>query len=183
MKGIVFCEFVEMMEQEFSPDLADDIIAGSGLASGGAYTAVGTYDYHEMLVLVARLSDRTGTPVPDLVQAFGSYLFGRFVQLYPAFFEGVDGALTFLSRIEEHVHVEVKKLYPDAELPTFTINYLDDDTMTMVYQSRRPFADLARGLIEGCIRHYGEPVDVEAEDLSEEGRTHVRFTLSRHEGN
>jgi hypothetical protein len=77
------------------------------------------------------------------------------------------------------VHVEVRKLYPDAELPTFDTSRTDDNTMVMVYRSTRPFADLARGLIEGCIVHYGEPVDVHMEDLSDEGRTHVRFTLRR----
>lgn len=179
MKGIVFCEFVEMLEQEFSADMADEIISGTTLESGGAYTTVGTYDHHEMLALVTQLSEKTGTPVPDLVEAFGRYLFGRFVDLYPAFFEGVDGAFSFLDRIEEHVHVEVRKLYPDAELPTFKTSRTDDNTMVMVYQSTRPFADLAKGLIEGCIAHYGEPVDVQMEDLSDEGRTHVRFTLMR----
>jgi len=179
MKGIVFCEFVEMLEQEFSADMADEIISGAALESGGAYTTVGTYDHHEMLALVTQLSEKTGTPVPDLVEAFGRYLFGRFVDLYPAFFEGVDGAFSFLDRIEEHVHVEVRKLYPDAELPTFKTSRTDDNTMVMVYQSTRPFADLAKGLIEGCIAHYGEPVDVQMEDLSDEGRTHVRFTLMR----
>jgi len=179
MKGIVFCEFVEMMEQEFSDEMADEIISGAQLESGGAYTTVGTYDHHEMLTLVTRLSEKTGMPVPDLTNAFGRYLFGRFSELYPAFFEGVDGAFSFLDRIEEHVHVEVRKLYPDAELPTFATSRPNDDTMVMVYQSKRPFADLAHGLIEGCITHYGEPVNVESEDLSNDGRTHVRFTLTR----
>ena len=179
MKGIVFCEFVEMMEQEFSGEMADEIISGAQLESGGAYTTVGTYDHHEMLTLVTRLSEKTGMPVPDLINAFGRYLFGRFSELYPAFFEGVDGAFSFLDRIEEHVHVEVRKLYPDAELPTFDTSRVGDDTMVMVYQSTRPFADLAHGLIEGCIAHYGDPVDVQMEDLSGEGRTHVRFTLKR----
>jgi hypothetical protein len=179
MKGIVFCEFVEMMEQEFSPDLADEIITSTPLESGGAYTTVGTYDHHEMLALVGRLSEKTGAPVPDLVNAFGRYLFGRFVELYPNFFEGVDGAFSFLDRIEVHVHVEVRKLYPDAELPTFETSMLDDDTMVMVYQSKRPFADLAHGLIEGCIEHYGKPIGIHMEDLSGNGRTHMRFTLKR----
>jgi hypothetical protein len=179
MKGIVFCEFVDMMETEFSAEMADKIISSTELESGGAYTSVGTYDHHEMLALVTQLSEKTGTPVPDLVRAFGRYLFGRFVELYPAFFEGVDGAFGFLDRIEEHVHVEVRKLYPDAELPTFATSRPDDGTMIMVYQSKRPFADLAHGLIEGCITHYGEPVDVESEDLSNDGHTHARFTLKR----
>jgi hypothetical protein len=73
----------------------------------------------------------------------------------------------------------VLKLYPDAELPTFDTSRPDEDTMIMIYRSTRPFADLAHGLIEGCIAHYGELVDVAMEDLSNEGRTHVCFTLKR----
>ena len=179
MKGSVFCEFVEMMEEEFTADMADEIISSTELESGGAYTTVGTSDHHEMLALVTQLSEKTCTPVPDLDRAFGRYLFGRVVQLYPTFFEGVDGAFRILDRIEEHVHVEVRKLYPDAELPTFATSRPNDDTMVMVYQSRRPFADLAHGLIEGCITHYNEPINVESEDLSNDGRTHVHFTLTR----
>jgi len=179
MKGIVFCEFVEMMEQDFSAEIADAIISGTPLDSGGAYTTVGTYDHRELLALVGQLSEKTGMAVPDLVEAFGRYLFNRFVVLYPQFFDAVDGAFSFLDRIEEHVHVEVRKLYPDAELPTFETSRPNNDSMVMVYRSRRPFADLAYGLIEGCIAHYKEPVDVHMEDLSDENRTHVRFTLKR----
>ena len=179
MKGIVFCEFVEMMEQEFSVELADEIISATTLDSGGAYTTVGTYDHREMLALIHGLSEKTGTSVPDLIQAFGHYLFGRFVVLYPKFFEAVDGAFSFLDRIEEHVHVEVLKLYPDAELPTFETSRPDDDTMIMVYRSKRPFADLAHGLIGGCIAHYDEPIDVHMENIANDSRTQVRFTLKR----
>jgi len=41
MKGIVFTEFLEMVENKFSPELADRIIEGAEVPSGGVYTAVG----------------------------------------------------------------------------------------------------------------------------------------------
>ena len=55
MKGVVFTEFLEMVEDRFSPEMADRIIEGAELASGGVYTTVGTYDHGEMIQLV-RLS-------------------------------------------------------------------------------------------------------------------------------
>lgn len=42
MKGIVFREFITMVETQFSLETADAIIADSTLATGGAYTTVGT---------------------------------------------------------------------------------------------------------------------------------------------
>jgi hypothetical protein len=180
LKGIVFCEFVEMMEGEFSPELADEVISAAQLPSGGAYTAVGTYDYKEMLTLVTKLSEKTGKPVGELVEAFGRYLFQRFVELYPAFFDDISGVFEFLEQIERHVHVEVLKLYPDAELPRFDTSRPDANTLVMVYTSGRPFAALAHGLINGCIAHYQEPMSLHMEDLSDGGSTHVRFTLTKH---
>jgi hypothetical protein len=179
MKGIVFTEFIEMVEGRFSPEIADEIIVSSNLPSGGMYTAVGTYHHGEMLELVARLSEKTRTPSGELVRTFGLYLFGRFLELYPAFFQGVRGTFDFLTQIEGHVHAEVRKLYPDAELPTFETRFSNTGALEMTYQSQRPFADLALGLIQGCIEHYGESISIGQDDLSDDDRSHVRFTLRR----
>jgi hypothetical protein len=160
MKGIVFTEFLEMVSTAFSDDMVDDIIDDAQLPSGGAYTAVGTYPHHEMVSMVVALSQRSGVPVPDLVHGFGKHLFGRFHLLYPGFFEGVGDALEFLERIESVVHAEVLKLYPDAELPRFETTREGADVLQMIYRSPRRMGDLAAGLIEGCVAHYGGGVDV-----------------------
>ncbi len=161
MKGIVFTEFLDMVSTTFSDDMVDDIIEDAALPSGGAYTAVGTYPHSEIVAMVGALSQRTGVPVPTLVHAFGNYLFGRFVVLYPGFFDGIDSALDFLERIEGVVHVEVLKLYPDAELPRFDTTRQGADVLQMVYRSPRRMGDLAAGLIEGCVTHFGGGVDVQ----------------------
>jgi hypothetical protein len=179
MKGIVFTEFLDMVEQRFSADLADTIIEACELPSGGAYTAVGTYDHRELVDLVTALSTATEVPVSELVRAFGRHLFSRFVELYPRFFEGVDSAFDFLVNIEGHIHAEVKKLYPDAELPSFDCRPTALDGMEMIYRSSRPFADLAEGLIMGCAEHFGEQISIRRELLSGDDGQGVRFSLAR----
>ena len=49
MKGVVFTEFVEFAEEEFGLGVADDMISRCTLPSGGAYTAIGTYDHRELV--------------------------------------------------------------------------------------------------------------------------------------
>ena len=182
MKGIVFTELLEMVEETFSPEVANRIIEASDLPSGGAYTAVGTYDHREMVRLVTTLGKETGIAVPDLLQAFGRHLFGRFVAGYPRLFTGVDSAFSFLASIEGYIHVEVRKLYPDAELPTFECDGSVPGRLTILYRSARPFADLAQGLIVGCTEHFCENVSIEREELSDEHGTCVRFVLTRRGG-
>ena len=164
MKGMVFTEFLDMVELKFSADMVDDIIEDSQLPNGGAYSAVGTYDHAELVQMVEALAQRSGVPVPALVHTFGLHLFGRFHALYPGFFSGIPTALDFLEGIETVIHTEVRKLYPDAQLPEFdcvrTASGLD-----MVYSSPRHFGDLATGLIEGALLHFGDPVSLTRHDL------------------
>lgn len=178
MKGIVFTEFIEMVEQKFSQEAADRLLDECELASGGAYTAVGTYDHREIVSMVVKLAEISELPVPVLIKAFGYHLFERFVSLYPSFFVGIASAMEFLSRIEDIIHAEVKKLYPDAELPRFEVEHRHDDILVLTYHSDRHLGDLAEGLIESCIHHFGVPLGLVREDLNEPGQP-VRFTISR----
>lgn len=179
MKGVVFTEFLEMVEDRFSADMVDDIIDDADLPSGGAYTAVGTYPHEEIVALTMALAQRSGLAVRDLLLAFGEHLFGRFVQGYPAFFANVGDALTFLAGIEEIIHAEVRKLYPDAELPRFDIEHHDPGRLVLIYDSGRHFEDLAEGLMRGCIAHFGGGIDIAREVLGEGAARRERFILTR----
>lgn len=179
MKGMVFTEFMEMVESKFGLELADRILTTCNLPSGGSYTAVGTYDHHELMALVQMLSLETRIPVPDLVRTFGHHLFGRFTEMYPRFFQGVNSCFQFLEQVDAYVHVEVLKLYPEAELPKFSSERLDENRLAFDYRSRRPFGDLAEGLITGCAEHFGEQVQVHRELLPAESGTAIRFLITR----
>lgn len=75
-----------MVELTFGEEMVDSIISSSELESGGVYTTVGTYNHTELVTLVVALSGETDLPVEALVEAFGNYLFGRFLELFPIFF-------------------------------------------------------------------------------------------------
>jgi hypothetical protein len=167
MKGMVFTEFLEMVEERFSPEVADAIIEKSG--ASGAYTAVGTYNHTELVGMVLQLAQETSTPVPTLLHAFGEHLAVRFSQLYPQFFASQPDLFGFLASIDGHIHVEVRKLYPDAELPKFQVMERDADGIVLLYASSRHLSDLAAGLIEGSARHYKTPVRVQCENTEEGG--------------
>lgn len=178
MKGMVFTELLEMVEANWSLDMVDAMIDGADVASGGAYTSVGTYPYEEIIALVTTLSRLTDISPPDLVRAFGKHLFGRFALAYPRFFEGAKGSFAFLAGIEDVIHAEVRKLYPDAELPTFEVE-THGDGLSLTYFSEHPFADLAHGLIEGCVAHFGEAIEVRREAVVDLPGAQARFLLTR----
>jgi hypothetical protein len=179
MKGVVFTEFLEMVEEQFSADMVDDIVEEANVPSKGAYTSVGTYDHREMVALVATLARRSGTPTTELKRGFGSHLFHRFVRSYPSFFTGVHDAFQFLAGIEEIIHAEVRKLYPDAELPRFDVELHDEKNLVLCYSSSRHFEDMAEGLILGCIEHFGEAIELRRETVGAGDSRKERFSLRR----
>ncbi|MCI4668755.1 MAG: heme NO-binding domain-containing protein [Bacteroidia bacterium] len=178
MKGIVFTELLEMVEDKFGFELADQVITETDLPSKGIYTAVGTYEFSELVAILVKLNELTGVSIGDLQRVYGNHLFTRFSQLYSHFFADAKDAFSFLSKIEDYIHVEVRKLYPDAELPSFDIKQLNPSTLEMNYSSERGMADFAHGLIEGCLNHFGEEMKVDRIDLNEQ-KTKSQFTLTR----
>ncbi len=178
MKGIVFTEFLEMVENQHGYELVDTIIEESDLPSKGIYTAVGTYPHQEMVQLLMSLSSKTSTPVPNLLRSFGHYLFNTFLKSYPGFFESAPTGFHFLESIENHIHVEVKKLYPDAQLPNFETQRLDHNTLEMIYKSDRHMSDFALGLIEKTMEHYQETANIEVQG-DPSNRSSVTFIIKK----
>lgn len=176
MKGIIFTEFVDMVEQHFGYEVVDQIIETSDLNSGGSYTAVGTYDHSEIVQLVRQLHLKTQIPLNELMRTFGSHLHKTFTAGYHHFFEAYSSSREFLESVDKYIHREVRKLYPDAELPKFETSRPDDNTLEMTYISERKMSQLALGLIEESIAYYNERAEIKMESLDEEGQR-VRFVI------
>ena len=181
MKGIVFTEFLDMVAQRFSEELVDDMITDARLPHGGAYTSVGTYPHSEMVALVAAMSNRTQLSVDGLLEAFGHHLFGRFYLNYPQFMDSTTDPLEFLMGIETIVHTEVRKLYPDAQLPEFETQRIALDEIAMNYRSAHDFSALALGLIKGCAEHYQcELLVSRSSPIKQANGVAVDFSVKRH---
>jgi hypothetical protein len=179
MKGVVFTELLGMVEERYGFDLADELIETSDLRSRGAYTAVGTYDHRELQMLVVNLARLTGKPAPELLHDFGGHLLSRFATQFPHFFAATSNLFDFVDGVDRHIHVEVRKLYPDAELPSFRTLHRDQVRMELEYRSCRPFAALAEGLILAAARRFRTLVRLERDDRSDASGSLVVFTLER----
>ncbi|MBX2845335.1 MAG: heme NO-binding domain-containing protein [Saprospiraceae bacterium] len=178
MKGIVFTELFDMVETHFGLEMVQNIIDDAQLPNHGAYTKVGTYDHKEIYRLVGALSQRTDTDANALIKAFGKHLLQTFVASYPALFENSSDSFSFLSGVHDYIHVEVRKIYPDADLPHFATIDHPDGSMDMVYTSSKKMYALAEGLIEATMEHYNEAFRLDKEFIEEDG-SKVRFTISK----
>ena len=177
MKGIVFTEFLEMVEEQYGLQTVDYIISHSRLKSQGIYSAIGTYDFIEMQTLIGQLSEKINIPVDDLIYTYGLYFFKALTYHHPTVFRSYSDPFEFLASIENHIHVQVRKIYPGAELPSFSILSQDHNKMEMVYSSDRAMYMFAKALMEKSFEYYGKKAHIELIKLNESG-TQVKFMIS-----
>ena len=181
MKGIVFTEFLELVEEKFGFSMVDKIIDNSDLPSGGIYTSIGTYSFSEMLQLVTNLSEETNIPVDDLLLVYGEHFFNVVETSYVGLLETYNDPIEMLSSIENHIHVEVRKIYPDAELPTFEVLSKDADSLKMKYTSSRAMHHFGLGLMNKTFDYFNQDATITLELLNEKG-TEVIFNIEKKNG-
>lgn len=181
MKGIVFTEFLDLVEDKFGLEMVDQIISESELESDGVYTAVGTYAFSEILQLLTSLSKNTKIPADTLLQVYGEHFFNVIETSYPDLLATFKGPIDMLSSVENHIHIEVRKIYPDAELPTFFIEEQSDDHLIMVYKSSRAMHSFGLGLMNRTFQHFNTEGKIVVEKINEDG-TEVKFIINKING-
>lgn len=177
MKGMIFTELILFVERHCDIVTAEQIIEEASLENSGAYTAVGNYPHQEVLQLVGAASSVLQCSKRDLMRQFGKELFPRLYESHPDFFaENVDNAPLFLERVQSHIHDEVIKLYPDSSPPKVHVSR-KNGFLLVDYESHRPFALVALGLIEGCYEYFGKPVQVQFDDNLDATASKAQFSI------
>lgn len=178
MKGIIFTEFLDLVETKFGFEVVDRIINKSNLDSKGAYTAVGTYEFSEMLQLLHNLSNDTELSVDDLLLVYGEHFFGVLEKSYPGILKIYNDPIQLLASIENHIHIEVRKLYPDAELPTFEVIEKTKKSLVLLYKSSRAMHHFGLGLMNKTFEHFESKATIVLEKIKEDG-TEVKFLINK----
>lgn len=181
MKGIIFTEFLDLVEEKFGLELVDQIIEESNPDSGGIYTAVGTYPFSEMLGLISRLSDNIDIPVDDLLYIYATHFFSVLTNNYMDLIDSYKDPIDLLASVENHIHIEVRKIYPDAELPSFETLERSEKHLTMIYRSSRAMYSFGRGLMDMTFKHYGKKAEILLEKIKKDG-TEVKFVITQLDG-
>ena len=178
MKGIVFTEFLDLVENKFGLQMLDTILNESNLESNGIYTSVGTYNFSEMLQLLQSLSSHTEISIDNLLLVYGEHFFSIIEESYPYLLATYSDPIEMLSSVENHIHVEVRKIYPDAELPTFKVLEKTKTTLVVIYTSSRAMHHFGLGLMNKTFEHFNSTATIELKKIKEDG-TEVKFIVNK----
>ncbi|SHN09205.1 heme NO-binding domain-containing protein [Polaribacter sp. KT 15] len=178
MKGIVFTEFLDLVEEKFGIEMVDKIISKSTLESEGVYTSIGTYSFSEMLQLLKHLSENTNISIDNLLLVYAEHFFSVIENSYPGLLATYKDPIEMISSIEDHIHIEVRKIYPDAELPTFIVEEKTEDSLVLIYKSSRAMHHFGLGLMNKTFEHFNSTANIVLEKIKEDG-TEVKFLINK----
>ncbi|MDX1442566.1 MAG: heme NO-binding domain-containing protein [Gammaproteobacteria bacterium] len=165
MHGLFLAFTIDYLEERFGLDVLDEVIGSLDLVTEGAYTAVSSYPTQELLSIVFGVADRVAISREILMQDVGEALIPALRQRHPGAFEEVHNTLDFVSKVHEHIHLAVRQRYPGTRPPDLLVSRRGK-VGHIVYRSSRPLADLAIGMLRGCIAMFGgnERVEILATD-------------------
>ena len=174
MKGIIFSEFLELVEETFGLEVCQDMLDEN--SDEGAYTSAGTYDHHDLVKLIITLSKITNIGIEELQEVYGKWVFTSLLRSMPGLEVKSNSTFEFINQVEDYIHIEVNKLYDDAKPPQFIFISQTESEMVLDYISARCFSHVCFGLIQGCAAYYDEKVEVQMQPVQEDG-SQVRFTI------
>ena len=166
MKGLIFQTYIDFLVESYGQELKDFILRDANAGTRESYDAMGTYPFTSLTKVVEQTHIHSEKSVKSILEDYGFYLFDILAESYRGYLgEGVD-LFGFLESLEDHVHVHVNKQFPDASLPSFTYERLDDTNLKMIYESERAMSDFGIGMIKGSAKHFGKSVDIVKKDLT-----------------
>ena len=127
-------------------------------------------------LLYQRFQKKKDIPLNDLLEAFGLFLLPKLIEKHDYIIHQYNHPLDLIEGIEQHIHIEVKKLYDDAELPTFNNISRTENKLVIEYTSQKELSHLAIGLIRGTLKHFNINGTILMDRVTERDHT-TQFTI------
>ncbi|MCC6952965.1 MAG: heme NO-binding domain-containing protein [Deltaproteobacteria bacterium] len=162
MKGEIFNLLELFVSEEFGDETFDAVLddVEDQLTTKDPFVGPQTYPDSDFMIILGSLLSRLSLPMEPAVFQFGRFCFSRLAAKLPGHLESFSHPKPFLMSIDSVIHVEVRKLYRDAEPPRFSYEDTSPFELRMIYKSPRKMYALVEGLVQGAAEHYLRPIVV-----------------------
>lgn len=177
MKGVIFNVVEEFIIEGWGEDVYDEIMEMCPVHSRGPFVAPGTYPDEHLVAIASAAAGKLGLPLADALRAVGTWGFPKLADQVSDLIDRSAGFVAFLKSVDSVIHVEVRKLMPEAVTPRFTVESLDDDVITLRYQSNRKMCALMEGLLQGAADYFDTPIEYSQRECMHDGAEACVYTV------
>ena len=177
MKGIIFSLLEDFVCDNWGDEKFEEILSLCPLKTKEPFVGPKTYPDSDLMTIAEKTAEMLGITLDEALKAFGCYAFPKLAKRYPIFLEDVTSARNFLMSVNSVIHVEVRKLYPNATPPEFSYQDLSGNHLIMSYSSKRGLCSLVEGFIDGVSSHFDTPINTEQTSCTKRGDACCEFDL------
>jgi len=159
MQAIIFAELKRYAEARLGDDAWRPLLREAGVTRA-VFAPGGDYPDAEAGAIVAATSKKTGLEPDAILQDFGEFIAPDLVRLYRHIIDPKWKTLDLIEHTEETIHKAVRRDNPAASPPQLKCARKGPGEVIIHYGSRRRMCGIAKGIVRGLARHYGEKVSL-----------------------
>ncbi len=181
MHGLIFFYI-----QKFADSAAAGATSWSKLRSTvttnhGKYLPSGVYPDADAVHLLDSIAQSAHESLPTIVERFGEFLAPHLIKVAGRHIEPDWTALDLIEHTEAIIHAMVRATNPGARPPVLDTVRQTPHELTLLYSSERKLCGLARGIIRGIARYYGEELSLEETSCMHQGAPFCTLVVTRGE--
>jgi len=160
MHGIIFSELKKYVVTKFGDGTWNKLLQEAGL-NGKMYWSHQIYPDEEVVALVVTASKMTRISVAAILEDFGEFIVPDLVKIYMIFIVSTWKTLDLLENVEETIHKVVRMRLPGSDPARLKVRRPNRDEVIIFYESPRKMCSLAKGIIRGVAKYYGETIIIQ----------------------
>lgn len=186
MHGIVFVELNQYVKQRLGAPAWKQILRTADLEHR-VYFALDTYPDGEMQALVPAIAGRMGLSADKVMEEFGEFIAPTMLRMYSSLLNPQWKTLDVLEHTEDTIHRVVRMREKNALPPELECSRSGPAHVIVKYSSGRRMCAVAKGIVRGVARHFGEVIEIQESMCMQLGanqcQIHVRRLPGSNPGN
>ena len=159
MHGLIFLQLQRFAKQQGGVAVWESLLQEARLPAK-SYSPARVYADEELLGLVGALSRNLNLTPGAVLEAFGEFIAPELIRLYGKLIHPEWKTLDLIENTEKLIHAGVRVGNPGAKPPVLHCVRGTRDDLQIVYSSERQLCGVAKGIVKGVARHYGETVRI-----------------------
>lgn len=159
MHGLIFLQLQKFAQQKAGPQAWEILLKEANLPVT-SYSPVRTYPDQEVIALVGAASRILKQTSSAILESFGEFIAPELIRLYGRLLDPKWKTLDLIENTEKLVHAAVRVGNPGAKPPVLDCVRTTENELQIIYSSDRQMCHLAKGIVNGLARHFGETITV-----------------------
>jgi hypothetical protein len=140
------------------------------------FLPISTYPDADAVAIVSAASKLMNIPAERILEDFGEFIAPDLLNMYQALVEPHWKTIELLLHTEDVVHRVVRINNKGAQPPKLQFDRLGPNELKFYYNSPRQMAAVAKGIIRGVAKHYGQTVLIR-EHKKPDGSSEMSITV------